>query len=136
MPNMKKIKNSLNQPVNKHYAAILISIVAIVLPTYGLYGTDWKNAELNVLSILLPLLWVVFVTGFIFLALGKRGKNVTSVETDQKIAITYSNIQKMLTPLWWAAGIVWLIWTGYLVWSLLSGEDHNQLLALLGLVAP
>lgn len=118
MPNMKNIKNSLNQAVNKYYAAILIGTVAIVLPIYGLYGTDWKNAELNMLSILLPLLWLVFVTGFILFALGKRGKDITTVETDQKISITYSNIQKKLTPLWWAVGIVWLIWMGYLVLSL------------------
>ena len=118
MPNMKNIKNSLNQPVNKNYAAILIGTVAIALPVYGLYNAEWKNAEINTLSILLPLLWVVFVTGFIFLALGKKGKDITSEETDQKIAITYSNIQKKLTPLWWAVGVIWLIWMGYLVWHL------------------
>ena len=116
---MKNIKNSLNQPVNKRYAAILIGVVAIVLPVFGLYETDWKNAELNTLSILLPLLWVIFVTGFIFLALGEKGKNITSEETDKKIATTYSHIQQKLTPVWWVLGIVWLIWVAYLVWNLM-----------------
>ena len=118
MPNMKNIRNSLTKPVNKYYAAILIGAIAIVLPIYGIYGTNWKNVELNMLSILLPLLWVVFVMGFIFLALGNRGRDVTSAETDQKIATTYFNFQEMFAPLWWVAVIVWLIWMGYLVWSL------------------
>ncbi len=119
MPNMKNIMNSLNQPINKNLAAILIGAVAIVFPIYGFYGTDWENAEFNMLSISFPLLWVVFVTGFIFLAIGKKGKNITSVETDKKISIIYSNIQKKLTPVWWVIGIVWLIWVVYLVWNLI-----------------
>ena len=118
MPNMKNIKSYLNQPVNKSFATILIGVVAIALPIYGLYGSDWKEAKLNALAILLPLFWVVIVVGFILLALGKKGKEVTTVETDREILNAYKGFQKKLNPLWWAAGIVWAIWIGYLVWTL------------------
>lgn len=112
------MNNSLNQPVNKKFAAILIGIVAIVLPIYGLYDVDWKEAKLNTLAIVLPLFWVVIVVGFILLVLGKKGREVTAVETDIKISNAYKGFQKKLNPLWWAVGIVWVIWMGYLVWTL------------------
>gem|GEM_PF-5116801 len=115
MPYMKNIKSPLNQPINKNIAATIIGLAGIIIPIYGPYGTDWSNAEFNVLSILLPLLWVVFVVGFIFLVLDKKGKEVTSEETDQEIVKSYTRLQKKLTPLWWSLGFGWLIWMGYLV---------------------
>jgi heme/copper-type cytochrome/quinol oxidase subunit 2 len=120
MPNMKNIQRSLSQPINKTFAAILIGVVAIALPIYWMYGSDWKEAKLNALTILLPLFWVVIVVGFILLALGKKGKEVTTVETDQKISNAYKYYQKKLNPLWWTAGIVWAIWIGYLAWTLIT----------------
>jgi len=118
MPSMKMLEKFLNQPVNKVFAAIVIGILSTIFLIYGLYDTDWESAELNALSILLPLFWVIFVAGFILLALGKKGKNVTSEETDDKIVTSYTDIHKKLTPTWWALGAVWCIWIAYLVWSL------------------
>ncbi len=115
---MKKPKHSIDKPVNKNIAAMLIGIVAILFPAYWLDKTDWENAELNVLAILLPLLYVIFVIGFVLLALGKKGKNITSDKTDRHIEKTYSHILKKLKPLWWVMGIAWCIWVAYLVWAL------------------
>ena len=115
---MKNIKRSLNQPVNKTFAAILIGVVAIALPIYGFYDSDWEEEKLNALAILLPLFWVVIAVSFILLAIGKKGKEVTTVETDREISNAYKDFQKKLNPLWWAVGIVWVIWMGYLVWTL------------------
>lgn len=115
MPNMK---SSINQSVNKKFAAILIGIVAIALPIYGLYDVDWKEAKLNALAIALPLLWIVIAVGFILLVLGKKGREITTVETDKKISNSYKGFQKRLNPLWWAIGVIWVIWMGYLVWTL------------------
>ena len=84
MPNMK---SSINQSVNKKFAVILIGIVAIALPIYGLYDVDWKEAKLNALAIALPLLWIVIAVGFILLILGKKGREITTVETDKKYQI-------------------------------------------------
>lgn len=118
MDSTRNIKTSLNQPVNKNLAATLISIVAVAFPLYGLYGFDWEIAKLSTLSILVLLLYFLFVAGTIFLALGKKGRNLTSVETDKKIAITYSRIQRKLAPVWWVLGIVCLAWVVYLIWEL------------------
>lgn len=118
MPNMKNIKSPLNQPVNKTFAAILIGVVAIALPIYGLYNFDWNDAKLNSLAILLPLFWALIIVGFILLALGKKGNEVTTVQTDREISNAYKDLQKKLNPFWWAAGTVWVIWMGYLVWTL------------------
>lgn len=115
---MRNIKRSLNLPVNKTFAAILIGVVAISLPIYGLYDSDWKEAKLNALAILLPLFWAVVAVGFALLALGKKGKEVTTAETDRAISNAYKGFRKKINPLWWAVGIFWIIWMGYLVWTL------------------
>ena len=120
MPDMKNIQSSLNQPVNKTFAATLIGIVAIALPVYGLYDSDWKDAELNAMAILLSVFWVAMVVGFILLVLGKKGKEITSEETDKKISNEYNDFQNRLTPLWWVAGLAWVIWMGYLIWSVFT----------------
>ena len=96
MHSMRNFRGVLNKPVNRNFAATLIGVVAVVLPVYAFYDMDWGDAEFNAMSVLIPLLYVVFVAGFVFLALDKKGRNLTSVETDKKIAITYSSFKKNL----------------------------------------
>ena len=113
MHSMRNFRGVLNKPVNRYFAATLIGVVAVVLPVYAFYDMDWGDAEFNAMSVLIPLLYVVFVAGFVFLALDKKGRNLTSVETDKKIAITYSSFQKKLTPVWWVLAVAWLLWVAY-----------------------
>ena len=115
---MKNLRNSLSQPVNGKFAAILIGIAAIVLPFYfGLFEINWENAKLNWITILVLSCYAAFIIGFMLLALGRKGKDIISEATDRKISIAYSELKKKLVPLWWFIGIAWFIWVVYLAWS-------------------
>ncbi len=118
MLNMKKFRESLNQQVNGKVAATIIGISAIIIPIFGLRDLDWQKVELGFLSILISLLYVVVIAGFVFLALGKQGKNITPKETDEKIARIHSRIQKKLVPVGWMLTAAWIVWIGYFVWKL------------------
>jgi len=117
MLDMKKINKSLNRQIDRKLSAIVIAIVAVIFPFYALYDADWKSMEFNYLSVLLPVLYVSAITGLIFLALGKQGKQITSKETDHKIAETYRKTQKYLAPVWYVIAIAWAVWIGYLFWK-------------------
>ncbi len=115
------MSKSINRQVDGKLAAIVIGIVSVVLPVYGLRDMDWENMEFSFLSALLPLLYVSAITGLIFLALGKEGQHITSKETDLKIAKAYWKIQKNLVPVWYVIAVAWLVWVGYLLWKLRTG---------------
>lgn len=117
MLDMKKINESLNRQINGKLSAIVIGIVAVIFPLYALHDTDWKDMEFGFLSILLPLLYMSAITGLIFLALGKQGPQITSKETDHKIAETYQKTQKYLVLVWCVITIAWVVWVGCLFWK-------------------
>lgn len=120
MLNMNKIRKSLNQAVGGKVSAIVIVIVALAIPIYGFRDANFQKVELSIFSVLLPVFYVVAVGGFMYLALGKKGPNVTSNETDRRIATAYAQIQKKLTPILWLLFIGWLMWVAYLLWSLVE----------------
>ncbi len=107
----------MNQQVNGKFAATIIGVVAITIPIIALRDMDRDYMEIGFLSVAVPVLYAVSVAGFIFLALGKQGRNVTSREMDEKTARVHSQIQKKLAPLWWTLSVAWLIWAVYLVWE-------------------
>ena len=109
---------NIDRPINSKVAATVIALFSLAITTFFLTEIDWSKRELNANSILTLLLFVVLITGFIFLALSIRGRNITSEETDNKIANTYKTIQQKLLPIWWVLAIGWLAWMGYLAWTL------------------
>ena len=115
---MEKIKALLRRPINGRIPAIVIGILAIIIPAYGLHDTDWKNVELSFLSILPLVLYVIAIAGFIFLAFGKQSPGITSKSVDKKINETYSHVQKKLTLVLWVLLFGWGIWAVYLLLKL------------------
>ena len=104
------MKNTLNNPVNKHIAATVIATVALLLPIYWFLTVDWSNVQISLHFVFLGILWVLMSVGFILLILGKKGINVTSKEKDRYISAAYSNLRRRLLPVLIALFFVWLIW--------------------------
>ena len=94
-------------------SASLIALLVLAISLYFFIVTDWEKVELNALSIILPLFFIIIVVGFILLILDKRGLQVTTNDTDKNIANTYKRTLKKLRPVFIALGFVWLAWIGY-----------------------
>ena len=117
MPNMNKVRESLNQPINGRIAAIIIGITAIVIPFLFLRDDDFQKLELNLITVVVPIFYALAIGGIILFVLGVHLPNVTSKNTDQKIVKTYTQIQKKLMPLRLLLFTGWLIWVLYLFWN-------------------
>ena len=118
IPLMTQKHMSIDKPINSKLAATIIALLAIAIFVIFILETDWSQIELNAYSVLLPLLFVVIIVGFVFIALGNKGRNVTSEETDNKIADNYRRVQQKLLPAWWVLVVCWVVWMGYLLWNL------------------
>ena len=119
MHDMKKIRELLNQQLIGPFAAVIIVVVAVIVPVLGFRDLNFQDVEFGFLSVIIPLLYVVAVVGFVYLSLGKQGRNITSKESDEKISKACNRVQKKLKPFYWAFVVSWLIVTGYLVWKLI-----------------
>ena len=108
---------SIDRPINSKLAATIIALTAIAISAIFFLETDWSQIEINAYSVLFPILFIVIIVGFIFLALGNKGRNITSEETDSKIAKGYKTIQRKLLPVWWILAICWVVWMGYFLWN-------------------
>ena len=115
----EKMKQWLNQPITGYIPAVIIGTLAIIFPAYLLRDTAWQNTEQSPLSIIIAICYIIVVAGFVYIACGKRGPEVTSNTTDQKVEKAYSVILKKLTPLWLLLLVAWLIWLASIVLKLL-----------------
>jgi len=120
MRDMKKIRELLNQQLIGPFAAVIIVVVAVIVPVLGFRDLNFQDVEISFLSVIIPLLYAVAVVGFVYLSLGKRGRNIASKESDEKISKACYRVQKILKPFYWAFVVSWLIVTGYLVWKLIA----------------
>lgn len=73
---LEKLREILANPVPGRFSVILIGIVAIALPAYGLSAVKWKDVQFNLFTILIPVLYVLAVAGFVFFALGRTGRDI------------------------------------------------------------
>jgi len=80
------------------YSAIII-IVAVGAPLYLISGNEGFNPEINVKTILISVLYFIFVIGIIFLVFNRKGFNVTSIETDKRISSALITIRNTLVPI-------------------------------------
>ena len=126
MADIEKLRALLNRSVNGTPAAIIIVIAAITIPVCFLRDVDWKNVELSITTVLIPVLYGVAVAGMVFIVLGKSGPSITSSETDVKIANSYSKIAKKLAPIWWALWLGWGIWIVFLYWNMHSESRQGN----------
>jgi len=120
MPDMKKIRELLNQKLSGPFAAAIIGVLAVIVPVVGFRNLNLRDVEIGFLSVIIVFLYVVAIVGFVYLSLGKRGRNITSKEVDEKISKVYFRARKKLKPFYWAVVVSWLIGTGYLVWNLID----------------
>ena len=108
----------IDKKIDNRLSAILIVIIALTIPTFYFHGVGWSEFEVNVSSILIPVFYFFFISGFVLLVLGKQGKNITSTETDKQITDTYKSIRQKLQPYLLVLIICWLAWVGYLLLTL------------------
>jgi len=63
MTDIEKLRALLNRSVNGMPAAIIIVIAAITIPVCFLRDVDWKNVDLGISTVLIPVLYGVAVAG-------------------------------------------------------------------------
>ena len=115
---MNKIQSILNQSVNGSFAAVLVGVAGIGIPVYLLLDEDWSKLEFNIYSILLPVLYLAAVGSLMFFVAGVNGPNLTSAETDEKIASNWKRFQILLSPVFRVVAVLWIAWVLYLLWNL------------------
>jgi uncharacterized membrane protein YbjE (DUF340 family) len=108
----------IDKKIDNRVSAVVIVVIALAIPAFYLRGVDWSKFEVNAFSILVPMFYVVFIAGFVLLALGKQGQNFTSKEKDKQIADAYKSIRQKLKPFVLVFVICWIAWVGYLLLTL------------------
>ena len=79
------LKESLNKNLSPKLAAIVIILVGLGSLGYLVAQIDFEKFELSVLTIGLPLLFLLVVFLFAYLVLHPKKYQITSNETDKKI---------------------------------------------------
>ena len=110
---MINLRNS-NSRESKIVYAIVIVFSAIAIPAYFLWGESWSDFKPGPLAIIIPVLYLMAVLGFVFMALNIKSKKITSSEADEKIFNKYKAFQKIVKP------YLLLALFGYIVWLVLN----------------
>jgi len=87
---MNKFQIFLNQSINGRLAVVLIGVAGLVAPAYLLI---WSKYDFKTYHLLIAVFYLAAVGSLMFLATGRTGPNITSAETDKKIASRWKHIQ-------------------------------------------
>ena len=115
-----KRKTNRNPLFTRLLYAVIILTVALTLPAYLLSGTDWESFEPGIWGVLLPFLYLAVVLGFVALALGYKGRVVTSEQTDRAVAERYRQFGRRLLPVYLLVLTALILWMIYQLWSTLG----------------
>ena len=77
------------------YAVVIIT-AAIGFPLYFILTQSEFITEINLKTIAITVLYVVFVTGVILSVFNVKNKNVTSKEADKKLAVAWGDVERIL----------------------------------------
>ncbi|MGA7296695.1 MAG: hypothetical protein WBW92_04190 [Rhodanobacteraceae bacterium] len=106
--------------IDGRLASGLIVLVGLAAPIYAWVASPMASMaafRLNFLSVALPVLYLLTITGLALVAVGKRGKFLWSDETDKKIAHALGGkISNLLPNLWLSIGALWLV--AYMCWMI------------------
>jgi len=107
----------VSEPVNRWIAAGVVALAGLgALLVFGLEAKpeidEWSGA-----LIAMACVFAVVLVGFVLLALGKTGPEVTSPETDHVIANRYVRLRRKLRPVGAAIALAVLAHAAYVVWT-------------------
>ena len=100
---------SMDKPVNKYVAAGVIVLFTSIFIGYLYWNYDSSEIEFTYRTIFIPALLLIVAVGFTLLALDKKGKQITTQETDKKISRKIMSLYLIIIVL---ATIV-MVWRAY-----------------------
>jgi len=110
---MLKLQDKIPKPLG----VVVITLIGLGAPLYGLRNLDWSSVEATPFSIGMAILYLGLVSMFALAALGVTGKQFTSPEKDLEIKRKFDAGYRKLLPY---LAAIWLSWVLYLVWRLYS----------------
>lgn len=77
------------------YSAVIV-LAAVAFPLYLLYTNGNISIKVTPTSLFVGVLYIIFISGWVFLVFNKTGPQVTSKETDKKISKAWGKISNIL----------------------------------------
>jgi len=77
------------------YSAVIV-LAAIAFPLYFLYSNGDISFKVTQTSVFVGVLYVIFISGWVFFVFNKTGPQVTSKETDKKISKAWGKFSNIL----------------------------------------
>ena len=100
---------SMDKPVNKYVAAGVIVLFTLIFIGILYWNYDSSETGFTYRTIFIPALFLIVAGGFTLLALDKKGKHITTEETDKKISKKIMNMYLIIIVL---VTIV-MVWRAY-----------------------
>lgn len=110
---MLKRQNKIPKPLG----AVIVIIIGLAAPIYGLRDFDWSSVEATPFSIGVPILYLCVVLLCALAALGITGKQITSQDRDAEIKRKFDAGYRKMFPHFVA---IWFCYVIYLVWRIYS----------------
>ncbi len=99
----------MDKPVNKYVAAGVIVLFTLIFIGFLYWNYDSSETDFTYRTIIIPVLFLIVAGGFTFLALEKKGKQITTQETDKKISKKIMNLYLIIIVL----VIIVMVWRAY-----------------------
>ena len=104
----------LNSKAKKIGGAIVVIASGIAFPAYFGRTIPWERIQLTPFTVGIAFLYIAVVAGFVAAVFGHTGGNITSTDTDKKIALRY---RKIVGPIRLAIIVVLLCFAVYWAWQ-------------------